>query len=227
MPWYTKHGEEFELPDVTTRPVNEALQLLKRKGFHPVLKDSVYDAHFPSESVIRQNPLPFSMVKKGRRVYLVISIGQKPLYVPNLIGKTPQDAEFLLKEKSLQLNTTFYEFSEFYPRGVVINQSVPPETEVPADQKINITVSLGPPPSAQEVPQLVGKSFTTAKKILEAVGISLNKVRLKYEPKLVPGTVLGQSVKPGTPAKDVKAIDLVVSTDKKTGDTDEAPDAGL
>jgi len=130
MPWYTKHGEEYEMPDVTDRTIEEAIQILEEANFKPLVQDSVYDEQFSPGSVIQQNPVPFSQVKKGRRVYLIVSIGEKPRYVPPLIGLTPQDAEFRLREQALKLNQIFYEFSDFYPRGVVINQSIPAGEQV-------------------------------------------------------------------------------------------------
>ena len=143
MPYYTKHGKEFELPDVTDRPIEEAIESLELDGFKPLIQDSVYDETISPGSVIQQNPLPFSRVKEGRRVYLVVSIGEKPIYIPQLIGLTPQDAEFRLREQSLRLNQTFYEFSDFYPRGVVINQSIPAGQQFHTQFPMRAAVHLG------------------------------------------------------------------------------------
>lgn len=214
MPMYTKHGKEYELPDVTEQPLSEAIELLKEDGFIPVVKESVYDANYAPGVVIRQNPSPYTLVKKGRRIYLVVSIGEKPVYMPNLIGLTPKDAEFRIKEEGLQLNRIIYEFSEFYPNGVVINQSIPAGDQVERNQRVNITVSLGAPPSKQKVPNLVGKSFTRVKKELELLGIDDITTQLQYRPDLVPGTVIRQSVSPGTPIEQVESIRLIVSTDR-------------
>lgn len=213
MPLYTKHGREYELPDVTEKPVSEAVDLLENEGFNPMVVDSVFDANYPPGAVIRQNPLPYTIVKKGRRIYLVVSIGKRPLYMPALIGLTPKDAEFRLKDHSLNLHNTVYEFSEFYPEGVVINQSVPAGDQVERNRNINITVSLGPPPSAQEIPNLVGRSMNHAIRELESIGLKDPKINYQYRPTLVPETVLAQSIPPGTQVKDVKSITLNVSTD--------------
>jgi beta-lactam-binding protein with PASTA domain len=221
MPLYTKHGKEYELPDVTEKPLAESVELLKDEGFNPVIQDSAYDANYPLDVIIRQNPLPYTMVKKGRRIYLVISIGEKPIYMPNLIGSTLKDAEFRLKDQTLNLNQTIYEFSEFYPNGVVINQSVPAGDNVERNQKINITVSLGPPPSSQEVPNLVGKSMNYVRKELETLGIHLGQIKYQYRPKLVPETVVAQSISAGTPVTKVDSIIVTISTDKPIQKTDE------
>jgi len=213
MPLYTKHGKEYELPDVTEQPVDEAIDLLENEGFNPIVVDSVFDTNYPPGAVIRQNPLPYTIVKKGRRIYMVVSIGKRPLYMPALIGLTPKDAGFRLKEHSLNLNNTIYEFSEFYPEGVVINQSVPAGEQVERNRNINITVSLGPPPSSQEIPNLVGRSMNHAIKELESIGLKKPKINYQYRPNLVPKTVLAQSVPPGTAVKNVKSMTLNVSTD--------------
>lgn len=214
MPLYTKHGEEFELPDVTDKTIQVALETLDGNGFNPIIKDSVYDEHFSPGSVIQQNPLPYSRVKKGRRVYLVVSIGEKPIFVPRLIGLTPQDAEFRLKEENLRLNRTIYEFSDFFPRGVVINQSIPAGEEVEKHKRINITVSLGPAPTSLEIPNLIGKSIQTAEKELDVLGVRIGLIKYSYRPKLVPGTILNQSISAGTNAARVDSINLLVSSDE-------------
>jgi len=214
MPWYTKLGDEYELPDVTDQRIEDAMQILDEAEFIPLIQDSVYDEQFPPGTVIQQNPLPFSQVKKGRRVYLIVSIGEKPHYIPQLIGLTPQDAEFRLKEQSLRLNQVFYEFSDFYPRGVVINQSIPAGEEVNKNQRVNITVSLGVAPTSLEIPNLVGKSLETAEKELEAINVRLGTIKFTYRPKLVPGTILRQSLSPGTSAAKIDSLNLLVSTDQ-------------
>ncbi|MFZ0389821.1 MAG: PASTA domain-containing protein, partial [Calditrichia bacterium] len=217
----------FELPDVTDRTLQEAEEVLNSEGFEPLIEDSVYDEKFAPGNVVRQTPMPYSMVKKGRRVYLVVSIGERPHYMPKLIGSTPQDAEFRVKEEGLVMNRVVHAYSDFYPRGVVINQSVPPGEEVKRNQKINITVSLGQAPTSIQVPNLMGKSLESARKELQAIGLNLGAVKYTYRPNLVPGTILRQSVSPGQNAATVDSLELVVSTDQeeqeKGTDADSLP----
>jgi beta-lactam-binding protein with PASTA domain len=213
MPFYTKHGKEYELPDVTDRPIEEAMEILDADGFKPLIQDSVYDETISPGYVIQQNPLPFSLVKDGRRVYLVVSIGEKPIFIPQLVGLTPQDAQFRLREQSLRLNQTFYEFSDFYPRGVVINQSIPAGKQVRKNRRVNITVSLGTAPTSLVIPNLVGQSLETAEKELEAINVRIGTIKYAYRPKLVPGTILRQSVSAGANAARVEELHLLVSSD--------------
>ncbi len=214
MPLYTKHGKEYELPDVTEKPLSQAIAILEKEGFRPIVHDSVFNENYERGIVIRQNPMPFSVVKKGRRVYLVVSRGTRPIVVPDLIGKTPQDAEFILKEHFLKTGKIYYDFTENFPKGVVFRQSIQPGDTVLPGTSLNMTVSLGPPPEAEKMPNLVGKSLLVARKELKLLNVPIKRVVYQYEPTLVPETVLQQSVRPGTPLVDVDGVTLVVSTDQ-------------
>ena len=217
MPLYTRHGAEYELPDVTEKTVKQAIDILDDSGFIPILQDSVYDAFYPAGSVVRQNPASFSTVKKGRRVYLVVSSGSRPVFMPNLVAETLTNAKLKLRESGLTLNEVSYDYSKDYPyRGVVIRQSVPPNEKVFSNARVDLTVSLGAPPSSLVIPSFAGKSLESALQELSVLGISANKIstRYRYRPNLVPQTVISQSTPPGTPVSDVETIELLVSADQ-------------
>ena len=79
MPLYVDLGNETELPDVIEMSLSEATNVLEEKGFQIVVKDSLYDTKHDVGTVIEQNPYPYATVKEGRRVYLTVSIGEKPI----------------------------------------------------------------------------------------------------------------------------------------------------
>ena len=211
MPWYVHLGDELEMPDVTEMTVEDATGLLKQQGFIVIVADSIYDANYPKGTVIEQNPYPFSRVKKGRHVYLVISIGKKPIIMPNLFYKSPRDAELILKSYGLKMGYRNYEYNDFAVEGVVIGQSYPQGQKVKRGTKVNITISLGPFPTVKTVPEVVGKSLSAAKKQLRALG--LNNIEVEYEEreKILPETVLKQSIKSGTTIEEGMRITLTVS----------------
>ena len=214
MPWYTRLGAEYELPDVTEKSMAEAMNILEDNGFIPIIQDSVYDADRPSGIIVRQNPPSFSTVKKGRRVYLVKSNGEKPIYMPDLTTLTRQNAEFKLRELGLDVGRIAERFSRAHPyKGTVISQSELPGELVSQRTEIHLTLSLGPPPSQRVLPNLVGKTLNNVREELAALGIDVNNIRTQYQPRLVPNTVVSQSIPGGTSLKDVNSIDLVVSSD--------------
>ncbi len=217
MPLYTRHGSEYELPDVTEKNVDNAMDILDDNGFIPIVQDSVFDSFYPVGTVVRQNPTAFSTVKRGRRVYLIVSSGEKPIFMPKLVSETLVNARLKLREVGIEVGRVDYDYSERYPyREVVIAQSVAAGEQIYKSQAINLTVSLGPPPSSLVMPNLAGKSLESAKRELEVLGLSAGKLvtRLRYMPNLVPNTVISQSVATGTTVSEIETLELVISTDQ-------------
>ena len=216
MPIYTRHGDELEVPPVVAMAEASARETLVSRGLEPEILESVFDT-MSAGSVVRQNPHPGMTVKEGRRVYLVISKGPKPRYMPNLIKESLRNAQLRIREAGLRLNHVNYEHSSAVPlRDVVIFQSISPGSPITSGNYVNLTVSLGPPPSSNKMPNLVGQILDAGLKELSAVGIDRNRVstRVVYRPNLIPQTIVSQSKPAGTPAGDIQELELVISTDQ-------------
>jgi beta-lactam-binding protein with PASTA domain len=220
MPFYVRLGDETELPDVVEMNVPEATKSLQDQGFSVILADSVYDANYEKGIVVEQMPPPYSTVKTGRHVYLTVSIGEKPIIMPNLFYISPRDAELTLNSYGLELGSKFYEYDDASPEGVVIAQSYPQGQKVKLGTRINITISLGPFPERKTIPQLVGKSLEEARRQLQILGVTEITIDSEEKENILPQTVLKQSLQPGTPIGDQQdmAITLTVSEVKKSGD---------
>lgn len=218
MPWYVRHGEEIELPDVVERTLDDAVSRLEQDGFQVVIADSVYDQNFPPGTVVEQMPLPFTTVKSGRYVYLKISIGEKPIVMPNLFYKSPRDAETALKSLNLPIVNKYYEYSDNALDGVVIAQSYPAGQVIKKGTQISITVSLGPFPKQPVIPYLVHKSLRAAKKQLRDLGVKNIKVTYEERNDILPETIFGQSLAKGTLITEETEIELLVSKLKQNED---------
>jgi eukaryotic-like serine/threonine-protein kinase len=218
MPNYVRLGDETELPDVVDLELDEAVKLLQNQGFKVLVSDSLYDAHYKKGHIVEQMPTAYSTAKKGRQVYLTISIGERPIVMPNLFYISPRDAEFLLNSYGLELQSVFYEYDDASPEGVVIAQSYPQGQKVKAGTKISITVSLGPFPERKTVPNLIGKSLDAARRQLQILG--LRNINIEYEEteNILPRTVLKQSVAAGVGIEEVTSITLTVSQVKLSGE---------
>lgn len=217
MPYYVRLGEETQLPDVVDKELNEAIKILQDQGFKVVVSDSVYDVHYKKNHIVEQMPTAYSTVKKGRQVYLTVSIGERPIVMPNLFYISPRDAEFLLNSYGLELQSVFYEYDDASPEGVVIAQSYPQGQKVKAGTRISITVSLGPFPERKTVPDLIGKSLDAARRQLQILGI--DNIIIEYEEmeNILPRTVLKQSVAAGVDIEEISSITLTVSQIKASG----------
>ena len=211
MPLYTKHGREYTMPDVVGRKLEDAQAILKAHHLRPIVDKKVFSTEYPAGTVISQNPIPGSIVKSGRRTYLAVSKGTKLVEVPNLIGGSERDAEIKLRQSGLVPGEKSYEFSSFYPKGVVIAQSVPVGDSIAFGDTVDFVISLGEIPENLTVPNLVGKSLQEAKQILLKMGLQVGMVTYQVNNDLLPETVIHQSVPPDSVVDVGTPIDLVVS----------------
>ncbi len=212
MPLYTRHWQHIQVPEVTNLSFAAAEKMIRGSDLVPQEGEAKYDNNVPPGFVIFQNPLAHSFVKKGRRVYLVISRGKQPVPVPNLVGANLRDVRFVLLQGQLALGKITYEFDVYYPEGVIMEQSVEPDAEISAGSAIDITVSLGPEPVDVFVPGLVGRTVEDADLLIKKARLTKGRVSYKAKNDAVVNKVIAQSLQPGLRAAKGDTIDIVVST---------------
>jgi len=211
MPLYVQLGDEVDLPDVIEMPISEAQTLLVEQGFQVVIRDSLYDANHPVGIVIEQNPYPYAVVKEGRRVYLTVSIGEKPIIMPNLFGVSPREAELILITHDLKLGSKNYVYSDRYHEGTVMGQSYPQGQEIKSLARIDIIISLGQLSAEAIVPDLIGKSLHEARERLRAVDLKIADIEWEERDNILPETIISQSLPAGQNFSPDETISLVVS----------------
>ena len=214
MPYYTRHNSEIEVPEVVELNIKQADSVLAARGFRLVVEREQYDWNYPEGTVINQNPEAFAVTKKGRRVYVTISIGEMLAPMPNLVGKSARDATFAAQSAGLTLTEESfgYEYSHYYPEGVVMAQSIPPGTKIKKDTPIHATVSLGNLPNEFRIPDLVGQTLDRARKIILTSGLEIGEIVYQFKPDLLPNTVISQTPLPNEKTNRGQPVNLVISS---------------
>lgn len=212
LPGFVRRGQVREVPDVTERPLEEARRILERGGFKLVLDEEREDADVPAGSIVSQLPPAFSTVKKGRRIYVVVSKGAQRCLVPNVMESSRRQAEVKLRQSGLILGTEGTVESDLVPKGVVLGQDPSPGTEVSRGSAVNITLSLGAGGPNQVVPDLVGEFLDDAQQILKKRGLRVGRVQYELSMIHLPDTVLSQMPEAGQIVEKGHKIDLVVAS---------------
>lgn len=212
MPWYVNDGGIVQVPDVVGMPLAEARMVLDTTGlqFEP---GGTHASKLPPNTVLSQNPDANSIVKHGRRVYLVLSGGAEKVQVPNLIGHTQREAQFMLERVGFKVGQIGNDSSSEYPQNVVMTQSVKPGSMLATGTPISMVVSSGPVEAGEvSVPNLVGRPLSEAQRLILNSNLVLGKISFQPSKKLVPNTVLEQYPR----AKDIvprgTAVNLYVSS---------------
>lgn len=132
------------VPDLTNENATDAKRLLRDAGLEPgeVSEDS--SDEYPIGTIIDQNPRKGVEVAAGSAVDYVVSTGPKvqTFPMPNLKGKTLQEAQDLIKQYKLEAVIS-EEYSNVYVRGHVMEQSIEPNKDVIEGTVVNLVVSKG------------------------------------------------------------------------------------
>lgn len=115
--WFTRHGREFEVPDLQGKSRTEVEEYLKESNVHHfklIVNDSVFVPDVEGGTVMGQDPNPGQLVKKGRKIYLSVSTLNPPqVEMPNLIDLSLRQAENMLKTCDLRLGQVVYKPSRY------------------------------------------------------------------------------------------------------------------
>ncbi len=132
------------VPDVKGKPEDEAAKILEDAGFD-VTRAYPYDDEIEKGLAVSTEPSAGQEAAEGSKVKLNISNGKevKTVQVPNLSGKTEQEAKTELQNLKLTPGTVSKEYSDSVEEGKVISQSVAAGTEVKEGTSVNIVISLG------------------------------------------------------------------------------------
>ncbi len=172
----SKGSELVTVPDLTGKTTSEAGFILGKKDLEIGEISKEFSDKIPEDTIIGQDPPAGQKVKSGTKVNLIISQGIENVQIPDVIGKTSQEAAAILGQKSLKVTVT-KENSSSINKDIVIRMSPQPGTEVKKGSTVNIVVSLGP--EKVEVPNLMDKTEAEARSILESKGL---KTKVQYEP---------------------------------------------
>ena len=98
-----KSGNNVECPDVRGRTVEEAREMAQKKGLPLVVLRYENRSDVPYNHITVQKPEANIPIRKGRIIHVIVSEGPKLTEVPNLTGRTLQEAEETLREKNLEV----------------------------------------------------------------------------------------------------------------------------
>lgn len=214
LPWYVS-SPEIKVPKVIGLNDQNAINVLKDADLDPIVSDTTFDDQVPKGSVMFQKPETGSIVKKGRRVYLILSGGEPMVSVPILKGHSLSEAKLSLERVGLKLGHLNEQPSQ-NPKDVIFDQQFTAGTQLKKGELVGITVSTGPVEEGEiTVPDLIGKSLTEAQKLLADSALTVGKINYQPSFSLLPNTILDQYPSKGNKVNKGAAVDLFVT---KSGD---------
>ena len=137
------------------------------------------------------------------------AIRGREVEVPQLMGKTKEEAEEILRSRGLRIKISSSRFSSQVAEGKVLEQIPSSGTRLKLDRTVKVLVSLGPQRYA--VPNLVGTSLRAAQLTLAQRQLMLGNTLYTHISEGDASTVVYQSPKPGTQEGSDPSVNIVIN----------------
>lgn len=168
----------------------------------------VFDDNIPAGNVARTNPAPGKPLGRFQTAKIFVSKGIEMLTMPDLTGKTREEALELVKKARFNTPQISEDFHDTVPEGQISSQDPAPNASVAHNTIVKITVSKGRQPVS--MPDLVGKPSQEAQNELTQVGLQ-PQVTEDFSDSVPKGKVISQSVAPNTTVHRLDQVNLVIS----------------
>ncbi|WP_069465270.1 Stk1 family PASTA domain-containing Ser/Thr kinase [Actinacidiphila rubida] len=206
--WYISDGQFTKVPGVLALPQAQAQQKLSSAGLGTKVKQA-FSLTVPRGNVISTDPAPGRRVRSNATVTLTVSKGPQVVRVPDVTGKSLDDARRALTSAGLTPGTVTRVFSSDVPNGQVVSTDPAGAADRAPDSPVALTVSRGEP---VEVPDVVGDSVADAQQQLEDAGLKVVLAPGKvFSDKADPDSVALESPGAGDQAGTGDTVTLTVS----------------
>lgn len=202
---------EVELPNLVGMSKEEAQKEAENLKLKIEIKEEEFNKEVPEGFIISQDPKYIEKynVKEESTITVVVSKGQEKTKVPNVKGKSQEEALQLLEEANLKAEI-IEETSKTVKEGYVISQETEPDEEAFAGDTVKIHISKGTGIKQVNVVSVIGQSEANAKTTLTGLGLKVN-VAYEEDTSKADGIVLKQSLEGGKTVNEGTTITITVN----------------
>lgn len=163
-----------DILDATSASGKDPINALKKAGFDNVeqtaASDDAYSMEVPQGALLSLSVDPGATLPHNATITVTVSQGPKPVTMPNIVGKTKDEAQQTMDDLKLTANWT-ESFDDKIPQGQVISASVDSGNTLHWGDSVDVVVSKGP--ETITLPNYVGQKASDAKAALEKLGFTV------------------------------------------------------
>jgi eukaryotic-like serine/threonine-protein kinase len=211
MPIFTRHGEEFPLPQVVGKSESEAQDILKQHDLSLQVAGREFSANRPEGVILSQLPEAGMPVKSGHSIKVVISAGVRISEVPDVVGLPLQQAILTLQKTGFAVGDIYYTRADTLPPDAVVETIPTRGTPLPLNSKVSLAVSQAGGGGTIPMPQLIGMPLERARAILDSLNLGISEITRVKDTLYLPQTVLDQIPTRNAPLMKGDMVRLTVS----------------
>lgn len=206
-------SQSYAVPELAGMTLGEAQNQIAGNGWELTVTREQSDS-VEVDRVIRTDPATGVEVKEGDPFTIVVSNGPPPVPLPDINGKTADEASALLAQAGLTPTVQPAQYDETVPQGIVLTWKVPAQPMLAAGDPVErgtaveVVPSNGPTP--REMPDMVNVPLERSTAALTGRQLTWT-IREDFSDTVPAGTVIAQSVAPSTEVPRDSSVELVVS----------------
>jgi len=206
--WYIAIGRYETVPNLVSLSREEATKTAEAAGFTVETADPVFSEVVEKGAVVSTDPDAGSRLLPDDVITLTLSKGKERYEIPNIQGRTVEEASAILADLNLTVGEVTEQFSDKIPTGGIVKSSSHKVGDlVKRDTAVDLVVSKGPKPITIE--DHTGDPADDAAADLEAKGFVVKTVE-QFSDTVREGRVISQSPSAGTGVRG-DTITLTVS----------------
>ncbi|MEO0095232.1 MAG: PASTA domain-containing protein [candidate division WOR-3 bacterium] len=201
---------EVVIPDLTGSTPEQARVIAENRGLLLVVGGEEENEKYAENQICRQTPLPGSIVRSKSSITVFISKGSSSVIVPELKGLGLSEATIKLNELGLRIGDIKTEENATVEKDKIVTTQPSAGSKAKKGDAVAIILSGGA--EMIEVPRVIGRALSTAKRIIEEKGFIVGSVSYEVSTEFDVGIVMAQNPRAGTKARKGSKIDLTVAT---------------
>jgi eukaryotic-like serine/threonine-protein kinase len=198
--------QQVAVPQVVGLTVSSARGRLEKAGLEPSEREENSDT-VEKGRVVSVSPTEGQKVDKGSSVTLVVSSGKPQAQVPDVVGKSFDEAQSDLQAAGFKVTRTDKESTDKDP-GTVLSQN--PKSGARIDAGSTVALTVAKEPSQVTVPDVTGEDAPAAIAALSGAGFVIDQQSRDVNTPDGDGVVLEQSPTGGKKAKKGSKVTIVV-----------------
>jgi serine/threonine-protein kinase len=218
-PWRT--APEAVVPHLAGADSIEEARELAGDRFE-VVEGSRVEGTEPVGTLVAQDPYAGEMAEEGSEISVDV-VGTRIADVPDVQGKTREEAERILKEAGFEIEAKTAR-SSAEDENLVIGQNPRGDGGKTAKVGSVVAITVGEGPANIEVPSINDQALSGTEQILEDAGLKLGSQMEVPNDQVPAGHVVEQHPAAGTEVEPGSTVDVVVSSGPQQSPTPKAED---
>jgi beta-lactam-binding protein with PASTA domain len=151
-----------------------------------------YSTQVPEGKIVSQTPPAGSMVRRGWRMGVAVSLGPQRVSIPDVVGNSERAAAINIRRRGLDIGSVATARIPNQAADVVVAQDPPGNAGAVSSPRVNLLVNAPAAPEALLMPDFVGKHSDEAIRAVRDAGLRFAALNRVTQPGVVPDVIVRQ-----------------------------------